>query len=126
MAIGDFPRQSTPRYDTVVLDTTVTIKADAAAAGASNPSYTNTIATGLLSNVRQTSGGEIYRGVQCEAITSFVVLIRNNVNITLTAKLQITITSGPYSGTIVYVHRVHREIEPGRPVRIQLHCKNRE
>jgi hypothetical protein len=118
-----FPSQSTPRHAPIVYRDLVTVRADAAPGGASQPSYTQVLAENLPAEVLQVSGGEVVRGKQVEAVTAFVVGCRYNPNLTLTARCQVSILSGVYAGQVVFVHRVHVENLHSRPARIQLHCK---
>lgn len=100
--------------------------ADQAAGGASQPDYSLEVSASLPAEVIQTSGGELVRGKQVEAITAFVVCIRFNAQLMFTAKCQITVLSGVYKDQVLYVHRVLYEDYHGRPTRIQLHCKRTE
>lgn len=119
----DLPNQRKSQHATIAFRDRVRILADAAAGGASQPAYTDELAASLPAEVIQTSGGELVRGKQVEAITVFVVCLRWNPNLMFTAKCQVTILSGVYKDQVLYVHRVMYEDRHGRPVRIQLHCK---
>jgi hypothetical protein len=110
----------------IVFRDRVQIMADEASGGASQPAYTAEVASSLPAEVIQTSGGEIVRGKQVEAITVMVVCLRFNPSLMFTAKCQVTILSGVYKDQVVYVHRVLYENEHGRPARVQLHCKHVE
>jgi hypothetical protein len=122
----DLPKQSTSRRATIAFRDRVSIMADEASGGSSQPSYTSEVAPSLPAEVIQTSGGEYVRGKQVEAITVFVVCLRFNPSLMFTAKCQVTILSGVYQGQVIYVHRVLYENEHGRPAGIQLHCKRTE
>jgi hypothetical protein len=120
------PNQSTERMETIAYRDRVQIMADAAVGGSSQPAYTLSVASSLPAEVIQTSGGEIVRGKQVEAITVFVICLRYNPRLMFTAKCQVTILSGVYQDQVVYVHRVLYENKHGRPARVQLHCKHVE
>lgn len=101
----------------------VTVHTDAAAEGATNPSYSEELCRAVPAEVRQVSGGEVIRGKQVEAITQFVVSFRNIPTVAFSAKDRVTVLSGPFKNQYLFVHRVHFENMHGRPVRVQLHCK---
>jgi len=121
-----YPKQEITRRATVAKRDRVAIHADAAAGGSSQPAYTNQLAASLPAEVLQVSGGEMVRGRQVEAITTFVVSINDLPGVTLSARCRITVLSGAYSGTVLYVHRVHYETDRSRRRAIQLHCKEQE
>lgn len=124
--MSSLPKQSTARMAPLAYRDRVSIMADAAAGGASQPSYTFEVVPSLPAEVIQTSGGEVVRGKQVEAITAFVICLRYNPSLMFTVKCQVTILSGVYKDQVVYVHRVLYGNEHGRPVRVQLHCKHTE
>jgi len=125
--VVDLPNQpSINRRATIAMRDRVKIMADAASGGASQPSYTRSIASSIAAEVLQTSGGEVIRGKQVEAITAFVICLRWNAGLMFTAKCQVTVLSGVYEDSVCYVHRVLYESEHGRPSRVQLHCKLKE
>lgn len=101
----------------------VSVFANAAAVGASNPEYTREIAKEIPAEILQVSGGESVRGKSVEAITAFVVSIRELPGVQITAECKVDVLSGPYKGQSIFIHRVHFENWHGRPVRVQLHCK---
>ncbi len=119
----DLPSQSKSQHATIAFRDRVSIMADEASGGSSQPSYTSEVAASLPAEVIQTSGGEFVRGKQVEAITAFVICLRWNPSLMFTAKCQVTILSGVYQGQVLYVHRVMYEDKHGRPSRVQLHCK---
>lgn len=104
----------------------VTIYADAAPGGASNPEYTLLLGEDILAEVLQVSGGEQIRGKQVEAGTSFVVSIAWIDGLSLNAKCAVTIGSGFYAGETLYTRRIHVETDRARPKAFQLHCSSRE
>ena len=120
------PNQGTTRMAPIAYRDRVQIMADQASGGASQPAYTSEVAASLPAEVIQTSGGEIVRGKQVEAITAFVICLRFNPALMFTAKCEVTIMSGVYKNQVVFVHRVLYENEFGRPARVQLHCKHVE
>jgi hypothetical protein len=103
----------------------ITVHRDARAAGSAQPAYTDEILTLVPAEILQVSGGEIIRGKTVEAITAFVVSLRNIPSVPIGADCQVTVTSGTYKDHVLWVHRVHYENMHGRPVRQQLHCKTR-
>lgn len=104
----------------------ITVHRDAKADGATQPAYTDEILTLVPAEILQVSGGEVIRGKTVEAITAFVVSLRNIPTIPIGADCQVTVTSGPYKDQVLFVHRVYYENMHGRPVRQQLHCKTRK
>ena len=118
----DYPKQETSATirSTVCYRDVITIRRDNAPGGATQPDYSNVLHTNLLCEVLQVSGGEIIRGKQVEARTSFVVTcdFRSDVD----QRCEVQIHTGPYSGRRLYVGRSHVETSRSRPVRMQLHC----
>lgn len=103
----------------------ITVHRDARAAGATQPDYSDEILTNVSAEVRQVSGGQVIRGHTVEAVTAFVVSLRQIPPVVVSADCQVTILSGRYTGQVLWVHRVFYEDSHGRPVRQQLHCKTR-
>ncbi len=104
----------------------ITVHRAVYADGATQPAYTDEILTSVSAEVRQVGGGEVIRGHTVEAITSFVVSLRQIPQVAISADCQVTILSGRYRGQVMWVHRVFYEDMHGRPVRQQLHCKTRQ
>lgn len=104
----------------------VSIYADAAPEGATQPDYSEELARGLFAEVLQVSGGQVIRGKQVEAVVSHVVAFRYFPNSGLNAKCMVRVESGIYKGQELFVYRDHYETMHGRPHRVQLHCKTRQ
>jgi hypothetical protein len=98
----------------------IAIREDSAPSGSSQPRYDRVLYAELLAEVLQVSGGEIVRGKQVEAKTSFVVSVDHVPGID--HRCEVEILTGPYAGRKVYVGRVHYETGRSRPVNIQMHC----
>jgi hypothetical protein len=122
----EYPKQETSRRATVSKRDRVTIYADAASGGSSNPNYSQLLAEAIPAEILQVTGGERIRGKQVEANTQFVVSIDNLPDITLNARCKILVTSGVYQNSELYSHRVHFETDRSRPRAIQLHCRSKE
>ena len=127
--MADYPQQEIKtgqsKRATIAKRDRITIHADAAVGGSSNPIYTSLLATAVPAEVLQVSGGEMIRGKQVEANTQYVISIDYFPSITVDAECQITVLTGVYTNMVVYVHRVHFETERARPVNLQLHCRAR-
>jgi hypothetical protein len=113
-------------YAPIVYRDRITVHADARADGATQPAYTDELCRETFAEVQQVAGGQVVRGKTVEAITAFVVSLRNIPSIPIGADCQVTVTSGPYKDQVLFVHRVYYENMHGRPVRQQLHCKTRK
>lgn len=126
----EYPKQEiktgNSKLATVSRRDVVAIRADAAPGGASNPQYTQELGSQIMAEILQVSGGEVVRGKQVEANTSFVVSIRWISGLAVDAKCEVEVLSGVYAGQKLYTRRVHFETERSRPKGIQLHCSTRE
>ncbi len=117
----EYPKQESGTVrGTVAMRDVVCIREDSAPDGASQPKYDRVIYPELLAEVLQVSGGEIVRGKQVEAKTSFVVSVDQMPGID--NRCEVEILTGPYEGRKIYVGRVHAETARSRPIGYQLHC----
>jgi hypothetical protein len=127
--MADYPQQEIKtgqsKRATIAKRDRITMHADAASGGSSNPAYTSLIAASVPAEILQVSGGEFIRGKQVESNTQYVVSIDYLPSITVDAECQITVLTGVYNGLILHIHRVHFETERARPVNLQLHCRTR-
>lgn len=118
-----YPKQEIARRATVARRDRVTIYRDAAAGGSSQPSYTQLVAENVPAEVLQVSGGEMVRGRQVEAHTTFVLSLPHLPQLSLSAECRVNVGTGQYRGVVIHVHRVHLETDRSRPVAVQLHGK---
>lgn len=121
-----FPQSTIPNRAPIVKRDRVSIYVDDAEDGSSQPDYSLLICKDVPAEILQVSGNEFVRGKQVEAIVSFVVSVRDNPLIRLNARCKLVILSGVYKDQEIFLHRIHYETEHGRPVQLQLHCKNSE
>jgi hypothetical protein len=124
--MAEYPKQETASRATIARRERVTIHRDAAAGGASQPSYTQLLGASVPAEILQVAGGEVVRGRQVESHTRYVVSIGYLPGMSLDARCKIAVLSGVYTGLDIYTHRVHYETSRGRPVAIQLHGKSDE
>lgn len=92
--------------------------------GAANPDYSNLLTDSLHAEVAQVSAGEIIRGRQVEAFTSFVVTTRWIPNISFHAKLRIVVLSGEFKDLELFSQKVYVEHQRSRPRLYQIHCRS--
>ena len=126
--MSDYPKPekftSATVRGTVCYRDLVTIRRDISPGGSGQPEYNEIVATNLPCEILQVAGGEVVRGRQVEARTSFVVSCPTIDGLTslVDARCEIEILTGPYTGQTIYLGRVHHEQARSRPLALQLHC----